>query len=308
MANSKDFLLNASILTQIAKSFEVPISKILGEKIKKNVTVIHQNILYHVVSEPLEYVGAQYVNISGEFKSKVKGAFYFLLPSGEALNISGTFLNKPPEELLGFINAGFNSTAEGIIKDIFLRLISEFSSVLIPRFNEVKSELSNVKEINILENLKEFEENIEGDEFVFLTYELTLEGEESFIAYLVLSKELAFSIAPMDNAEGMSVNSTESKSLDSVSKEELAGNVEMLRRIKVPIIVSLAQKKMTVEEIIKQLSVGSIIEFNVAFDSYLDLQIGDKKIGEGEVVTINDFYGLQIKSILSARETLETLL
>ena len=35
---------------------------------------------------------------------------------------------------------------------------------------------------------------------------------------------------------------------------------------------------------------------------------GDKKIGEGEVVTINDFYGLQIKSILSSRETLESLL
>ena len=124
---------------------------------------------------------------------------------------------------------------------------------------------------------------------------------------MALSQELAFSIAPLESAEGVAVNAEEAKSLDSVSKEELEGNVEMLRRIKVPIIVTLAQKRMTIDEIIKQLSVGSIIEFNVAFDSYLDLQIGDKKIGEGEVVTVNDVYGLQIKSILSARETLEAI-
>lgn len=308
MTKSKDFLLDELVLTKIAKSFEEPISNTFGINMKKEAKVVHKNILYHVVGDSLNYDGAQYVDVNGDFTGKVKGAFHFLLPTGEALNIGGTMMMLSSDGLFDFINKGFHADAEDAIKEVVAQLISQVATVLRVSFKDINYNINNIKNLNILENLKEFEANVEGDELVFLVYEITLKGEESFLCYFVLSKEIAFSIAPLENAEGMPVNSSDEKSLNKVSKEELEGNVEMLRRIKVPVIVTLAQKRMTVEEIIKHLSVGSIIEFNVAFDSYLDLQIGDKKIGEGEVVTVNEVYGLQIKSILSARETLETLL
>lgn len=308
MANAKDLLLDEVILDKLTKSLEEPISKTIGTNIQKGVKVVHQKNLYHVIGESLKYEGAQYVNVSGEFTGKVKGAFHFLMPTGEALNIAGTMMMLSPKELLEFINKGYNADAEDAFKEVMSQIVGQISTVLRMTYKDINGSVSSTKDVNLIENLKEFETGIDGDEVVFSVYNVTFEGEETFPLYFVLSKELAFSVAPLEQAEGAAVNPNESKSLNTVTKEELEGNVEMLRRIKVPIIVTLAQKKMTVEEVIKQLSVGSIIEFNVAFDSYLDLQIGDKKIGEGEVVTINDYYGLQIKSILSARETLESLL
>jgi flagellar motor switch/type III secretory pathway protein FliN len=307
MANAKDFLLDDTILKKVAKSFEEPISKTISANINKSVSVVHKETLYHMVGSGLKYFGAQYINVQGTFKGKTKGAFYFLMPTGEALNISGTMLGLSPDELLAFMTKGYHEEAEDAFKEVMSQTIGQVGTVLRSTYQDSSGEVVSTKDINILENLKEFETNIEGDEFVFFVFEIAFKGEESFLSYFVLSKELAFSLAPLEGAAG-GVNPSESKSLDVVSKEELEGNVEVLRRIQVPIIVTLAQKRMTIEEILKQLSVGSIIEFNVAFDSYLDLQIGDKKIGEGEVVTVNDVYGLQIKSILSARETLETLL
>lgn len=307
MANSKDFLLDEIEIKKFAKSLEEPISKTISTNINKSVSVVHKDTLYHTIGSTLKYFGAQYINVQGAFSGKTKGAFYFLVPTGEALNISGTMLGLSPAELLDFMTKGYLADAEDAFKEVMSQTIGQASTVLRGIYQESSGVVSSTKEVNILEDLKEFETNIEGDEFVFLVFEIAFEGEESFLSYFVLSKELAFSVAPLEGAVG-GVNSTEAKSLDVVSKEELEGNVEVLRRINVPIIVTLAQKRITIEEILKQLSVGSIIEFNVAFDSYLDLQIGDKKIGEGEVVTVNDVYGLQIKSILSARETLETLL
>ena len=307
MANAIDFLLEEPILKKVAVSFEEPIGKTIGTNIQKPVKATFKNIMFHVVGESLNYKGAQYVNVSGGFTGKVKGAFHYLIPTGEALNIAGTMMMLSPSELLDFTSKGYSAEAEDGFKEVMSQVTGQISTVLRSTYKDVNGIVSTTQDINILEDLKEFEANIEGDEIIILVYEVKFEGEESFTIYMALSQELAFSIAPLESAEGVAVNAEEAKSLDSVSKEELEGNVEMLRRIKVPIIVTLAQKRMTIDEIIKQLSVGSIIEFNVAFDSYLDLQIGDKKIGEGEVVTVNDVYGLQIKSILSARETLEAI-
>lgn len=308
MKTAKDFLLEETILKNVAHSIEEPIAKTLSTNIQKEVSVKLKTILYHTVGDTLNYKGAQYVLATANLIGKIKGNFYFLTPTGEALNIAGTMMMLSPEELLGFINKGYTAESEDAFKEVISQIVGQLSTILRLTFKEVNGSVSTTKDLNILEDLKEFEANVEGDEFIFLVYEWQFKDEESFETYLVLSKELAFSIAPAPQQAEDTISISESKSLESEPKKELHHNIEAIRKIKVPLIVSLAQKKITVEEILKQMSVGSIIEFNVPFDSFLDLQIGEIKIGEGEVVTVNDVYGLQIKSVLSAKETLQALL
>ncbi|PCJ59235.1 MAG: hypothetical protein COA79_11080 [Planctomycetota bacterium] len=308
MANSKDFLLEEEELKKVAESLCEPIGSTIGTNIQKSAKAVFKEIICHTVGDKLSYEGGQFVNSFGSIKGAISGSFYVLFPTGEALNVAGTMMMMEGDELLNFINDGYGADAEDGFKEVMSQVTGQCSSVLRNMYKEANGDLTSTKDIDILEDLKEFEADIEGDEFVFLKYEMTFEGEESFDFFWVLSKELAFSMAPLEGAEDLAINDSESENLDSGSEEdELTRNVDVLRQIRVNTIVSLAQKRMTIEEILKQICVGSIIEFNVPFDSNLDLSIGNTKIGEGEVVTVNDVYGLQLKSIMSPRKTLEAI-
>jgi len=55
------------------------------------------------------------------------------------------------------------------------------------------------------------------------------------------------------------------------------------------------------------MDIGSIVELDQLASEPLDILIEDKKIGEGEVVIVDGNFGIQITSIGSKAERLNTL-
>lgn len=82
---------------------------------------------------------------------------------------------------------------------------------------------------------------------------------------------------------------------------DLPGHTRSLLRIKVPVVVTLAEKRQPVGRII-ELGPGSIIQFDKSCEEMLELDVGDHPIASGEAVKVGDKFGLRITSIVLPEE------
>jgi len=70
-----------------------------------------------------------------------------------------------------------------------------------------------------------------------------------------------------------------------------------LSEIPIQVSVELGHAKMTLREIV-ELAEGSIIELDRLAGEPLDLKVGGQVIAQGEVVAVDDNYGLRITNLL----------
>ena len=97
---------------------------------------------------------------------------------------------------------------------------------------------------------------------------------------------------------------TSSQSVSNVSEE--ISNLEMLMDIKLQLRVRIGSKIMLLKDVIS-MDIGSVVELDQLASEPLDILIDDKKIGEGEVVIVDGNFGIQITSIGSKADRLNTL-
>lgn len=84
------------------------------------------------------------------------------------------------------------------------------------------------------------------------------------------------------------------------------GDIGRILGLSVPVGVTLAQRAMTIESIL-EITVGTIIEFDLAFDAELTLQVGDRTIGRGQAVKVGENFGLRITHIDSVPQRIGAL-
>lgn len=82
--------------------------------------------------------------------------------------------------------------------------------------------------------------------------------------------------------------------------------VKRLLSIDMPVIVSLANKRMKLSEVLN-LNVGSIIQLGKPLDDMLDLAVNDQIIGRGVTVRVNEHFGLKLAKIGSPQEIIQKL-
>lgn len=77
-------------------------------------------------------------------------------------------------------------------------------------------------------------------------------------------------------------------------------------RLQVPMIVKLAERRLTVTEVLR-LGVGAIIEFSKASDEPLELLVNNKAIALGETVKVGENFGLKITQIGDVKQVIRSL-
>lgn len=87
-----------------------------------------------------------------------------------------------------------------------------------------------------------------------------------------------------------------------------ASRVELQRilRLHVPVIVKLAERKLSLSEVMR-LGNGAIIEFFKSSDEPLDLLINNKVIATGETVKIGENFGLRITNIGDVKQVIRSM-
>ena len=84
---------------------------------------------------------------------------------------------------------------------------------------------------------------------------------------------------------------------EAAERDELS----RLLDISVPLAVTLADREMTVKEVL-EIAVGTIIEFDRLFDAELMLSVADEPIGYGQAVKIGENFGLRVTRIMSPED------
>ncbi len=82
--------------------------------------------------------------------------------------------------------------------------------------------------------------------------------------------------------------------------------IELLMDLSLPVSIELGRTKMMIKDIL-ELGHGSVIEFDKLAGEPVDLLINDKKIAEGEVVVIDEHFGIRITNLVKPSERLKKL-
>jgi len=109
------------------------------------------------------------------------------------------------------------------------------------------------------------------------------------------------------DANGPSVQSVQFSSFDDVAAEQSApNNLDMLLDIPLQVTVELGRTKRMVKEIL-EMSQGSIVELDKLAGEPVDILINNKLIAVGEVVVIDENFGVRVTDILSTAERISKL-
>jgi flagellar motor switch protein FliN len=83
-------------------------------------------------------------------------------------------------------------------------------------------------------------------------------------------------------------------------------NLERVLNLELPVIVVLAEKNATLEEILA-LNEGSVIVFKKHNSQPLDIRINNRKVGAGKTIKIGEHFGIHIREVGTPREILATI-
>ncbi len=93
--------------------------------------------------------------------------------------------------------------------------------------------------------------------------------------------------------------------LESLVSEETYNKdnikMDLLLNVHLNVSIELGRTKMLIKDILK-LGVGSIVELNKLAGEPVDLLVNNKKFGEGEVVVVDENFGVRIINLLSPAE------
>ncbi len=85
-----------------------------------------------------------------------------------------------------------------------------------------------------------------------------------------------------------------------------ARNLDLLLDVEIPISVEVGRAQMSLEEVLK-LVPGSVVALDKKAEEPVDLRVNGKLVARGEVVLVDDTYGLRITQIVDASGRIESL-
>lgn len=83
-------------------------------------------------------------------------------------------------------------------------------------------------------------------------------------------------------------------------------NINMLLDVDLEVLVELGRKSMLIKDVLK-LGKGSVVELDKAAGEPLGIFVNGRKLAEGEVVVVDDHFGIRITQLAGAAERIKSL-
>ncbi|MBD3276326.1 MAG: flagellar motor switch protein FliN [Candidatus Marinimicrobia bacterium] len=161
-----------------------------------------------------------------------------------------------------------------------------------------------------------------SDEVQLVTISVVINDDETFSMYKVIpsnlnaflesaeaepDEETAGSEVDVDDSEMFEVDTAQFQSLNDLASGDGGGaNINMLMDIEMPITIELGRTKLSIKEILT-LGQGSIIELDKLSGDPVDVFINEKRFARGEVVVVDENFGVRITEIVSPTEKIRSL-
>jgi len=96
------------------------------------------------------------------------------------------------------------------------------------------------------------------------------------------------------------------KTKDKLKNNKSLQSLDFILDIPLKVTVELGRTKMNIKEIL-QLSQGSVVELSKFAGEPLEILVNEKLIARGEVVVVNEKFGIRLTDIISPAERIEQL-
>jgi len=74
--------------------------------------------------------------------------------------------------------------------------------------------------------------------------------------------------------------------------------LDTLLDVSLPVTIEFGRTEMSIQEVL-DLSIGSVIQLERMVGEPVDILVGDRKLGEGEVVVIGEYFGVRVNRVIS---------
>ncbi|WP_035051340.1 flagellar motor switch phosphatase FliY [Carnobacterium pleistocenium] len=112
---------------------------------------------------------------------------------------------------------------------------------------------------------------------------------------------------PTQSNEGkIGIQKPEFQELTHAGSLKTPRNLDLIMDVPLQFSVMLGESKKTIKDILS-LGTGSVVELNKMTDEPLEIYVNGKLIAEGEVVVINESFGIRITNILSKEQRIKHL-
>lgn len=116
--------------------------------------------------------------------------------------------------------------------------------------------------------------------------------------------------APKDEAWDALSSDVDTASFDELGDGTTSGsgsqNLEFLLDIPLHVTVELGRSSMIIDKML-QLTQGSVVELDKSAGETVDIYVNQKLLGKGEVIVVNDRFGVRITEIISQADRIKNI-
>ncbi len=134
-----------------------------------------------------------------------------------------------------------------------------------------------------------------GAEFLAVKIKVTIEGRPPFTLEMLIARSVT-GVAPEVNAGA----AEEERDAVAAQLGIDPANLAIAMKIKLPLVVNIATKKMRME-LIQAMCPGTIIEFRKMSGENLDVIAANVKVATAEAVITNQCFGIQVRNIIDPK-------
>jgi flagellar motor switch protein FliN/FliY len=246
------------------------------------------------------------VKINGSFN----GEFYFVIPIRDAQKITSVLMGGMGDESS---DEPLDVAQITTIKDGLNVMMYSVVSHLSARIGETITPIG----MNVF-NGNEFVDELTEDHYVRIQYNFEVSGlvdtKILFILPYSLAKNILSQLENKDKRKSVvreeveeepeiPVKEVEFPSITTTTQGLASPNVDLLLDVQMTVTVELGRTKKYVKDIL-EMGEGSIIELDKQAGEHVDVLVNGKLVARGEVVVIDENFGVRITEIISPKDKL----
>jgi flagellar motor switch protein FliN/FliY len=265
-------------------------------------------------------INAVVLSLSLGFKSGLEGEFYLIMAKKEVAILSDLMT-------MGDGTADYSEDHKDAIGELFNQVMGAFCVAIGTEMGlAVSAENVTVNEFD-LDNPP-----FPLDSFDMIETTLTLEGLSESPVFFLLPEAITEQIEKNSKKKGSSESVSDQvglnmSELDDLSKvtsfspsdsdfkessitaqsiKDSNANIDMLLDIELDVSIELGRSLLSIKRVL-ELAPGSIVELDRMAGEPVDLLVNNKVVAKGEVVVIDESFGIRIVSLVSAEERIRSL-
>ncbi len=315
-----------SITQSISKETADILSTVIGKNLVISVNNIKELDMNEVISSyPPEVVSVKFtisdnpediVNVLFEKDVAVKISSWMMMESDEGVEFSEEHLDSIKETANQILSHLSSVLTEELGKRVdfysiraeVLKLEPNLFGFPNPLSSEYSVNMGDEKERKVIMVLSTdvIERFQKGEEEPESTGEIASEEFKNEEGSEVLAEEIEEGSGPQMEESLPIAEKEEILKAEVQLPEEVTGKMEVLMDLSLPIVIELGRTRMLIKDIL-ELGHGSVIEFDKLAGEPVDLLINDKKIAEGEVVVIEEHFGIRLTHLIKPSERIKRL-